>query len=146
MSTERLTESVADYVAKKMGSKPVDNIVGEPTIVTYNHLEYQLAIAASAVKTTQWGGKHGHLALVVRDSKYKTITGKQTLNTDKEEQPAHIDPTIDGNTSAYQRLKLTKAWDEKVRMYDLQEEVNDTLKEMIINAVDAQYCTFGFNR
>ena len=102
MSTERLTKSVADCVAKKMSSKLIDNIVGEPTIATYNHLEYQLAIAASAVKTTQWGGKHGHLALVVRDSKYKTITGKQTLNTDKEDQPAHIDPVIDGNTSAYQ--------------------------------------------
>ena len=75
----------------------------------------------------------------MRDSKYKTITGKQTLNADKEDQPAHIDPVIDGNTSAYQRLKLTKAWDETVRMYDLQEEVDDTLKEMIINAVDAQY-------
>ena len=56
MTTERLTESVADYVAKKLRSKPVDNIVGEPTIETYNHLEYQLAIAASSAKTTLWGG------------------------------------------------------------------------------------------
>ena len=108
MSTERLTESVADYVARKMGSKPVDNIVGEPTIMTYNHLECQLAIASSAVKTTQWGGKHDHLALVVRDSKYKTITGKQMLNTDKTTQPAYVDPSIEGNTLAFQRLKLTK--------------------------------------
>ena len=53
----------------KLQNKPVDNLLGEPTFVTYGILEDQVAVAASVVKTLQWGGKHGHLALIFNESK-----------------------------------------------------------------------------
>ena len=65
MTTKRTSESAAEYVAGKMQTKSIDKIVGQPTIATYNILEDQLAVAASAVKTAAWGGRHGHLALLL---------------------------------------------------------------------------------
>ena len=60
---------VNDFVEQKLRNKSVDKLVGEPTIVTYIILEAQVAGAMSAVKTTQWGGKHGHLALIFNEAK-----------------------------------------------------------------------------
>ena len=51
--------------------------------VTYGILEDQVAVAASAVKTLQWGGKHGHLALIVNKAKYRLITATKTNSVDR---------------------------------------------------------------
>ena len=69
MSTDLNIEMVNEFVEQKIRNKPVDKIMGKPTIVTYGILEDQIALAASAVKTSQWGGKHGHLALIVNEAK-----------------------------------------------------------------------------
>ena len=69
MSIELNIEMVTDFVEQKLRSKPVEKLLGEPTIVTYGILEDQFAVAASAVKTSQWGGKHVHLALIVNKAK-----------------------------------------------------------------------------
>ena len=69
MSTYLNIEMVNEFVEQKIQNKPVDKIMGKPTIVTYGILEDQIALAASAVKTSQWGGKHGHLALIVNEEK-----------------------------------------------------------------------------
>ena len=61
------SQTTQDYVTSKMRTKTIEKMIGEPTIVSYGILEDQLAVMASTVKTTQWGRKHGHLALVVGD-------------------------------------------------------------------------------
>ena len=65
MSTDINIEMVTKFVEKKIRNKPVDKLLGEPTIVIYGILEDQVPVAASSVKTSQWGGKHGHLAFIV---------------------------------------------------------------------------------
>ena len=70
ISTDLNIEMVTKFVEQKLRNKPVDKLLGEPTFVTYGILEDQVAVAASAVKTSQWGGKHGHLALIVNKVKY----------------------------------------------------------------------------
>ena len=44
------------FLEKKLPNKPVDKLLGEPTIVTYDILEYQVAVAASAVKNRNGAG------------------------------------------------------------------------------------------
>ena len=83
MSTDLNIEMVTKSVEKKLRNKPVDKILGEPTIITYGILEEQVAVAASAVKSSQWGGKHGHLALIVNKSKYRLITATTTRIVDR---------------------------------------------------------------
>ena len=83
MSTDLNIEMVTEFVEQKPRNKPVDKLMGEPTIVTYGILEDQVAVAASAVKTSQWGVKHGHLALIVNEAKYRLITTMATSIVDR---------------------------------------------------------------
>ena len=85
--------------------------MGEPTIVTYGILEDQIALSASAVKTSQWGGKNGHLALIVSKSKYCLITETTTSIVDRQVKPAGTDPNIDGKISNFKRINLLRAQD-----------------------------------
>ena len=78
MSTDLNIKMVADFVEQKIRNMPVDKLLGEPTIVAYGILEDQVAVAASAVKASQLVGKHGHLALIVDEAKYRLITATTT--------------------------------------------------------------------
>ena len=111
----------------------------EPTIFTYGILEDQVAMAASAVKTSQWGGKHGHLALIINEKKYHLITATATRIVYRQVKPAVTDPSIDGKTSNFKRIKLLRAQDEKIREFHFQEEKYKKLKEKIIEAVEEEY-------
>ena len=73
----------------------------EPTIVTYGILEDQVAVTVSSVKTSQWDGKHGHLALIVKEEKYRLISATTTSIVDRQVKPAGTDPNIDGKTSNF---------------------------------------------
>ena len=106
MSTDLNIEMVTEFVEKKIRNKPVEKIMGEPTIVTYGILEYQVAVAASTVKTPQWGGKHGHLALIFNKGKYRLIKTMATSIVDRQVKPAGTDPNIDGKTGNFERIKL----------------------------------------
>ena len=92
---------------KKLQNKPVDKLLGEPTFFTYGILEDHVAVAASAVKTSQWGGKHVHLALIVNEAKYRLIAAT-TKSVDRQVKPAGTDPNIDGKTSNFGRIKLSR--------------------------------------
>ena len=54
MSTDLNIEMVTEFVEQKLQNKPINKLLGGPTIVTYGILEDQVAVAASAVKTSQW--------------------------------------------------------------------------------------------
>eukprot|EP00804_Cyclotella_cryptica_P030012 CCRYP_013457-RA/>CCRYP_013457-RA protein AED:0.47 eAED:0.47 QI:0/0/0/1/0/0/3/0/169 len=66
---------------------PLDKIVGQPTTSTVNHLQQQIAKIAATVKTTRWGGRHGHLALVLTDAEYRTVTGNPDIVVDRLPTP-----------------------------------------------------------
>ena len=88
--------------------------MGKPTIVTYGILEDQVAVAASAIKTSQWGGKHSHLALIINKAKYRLITTMATSSVDRQVKPAGTDPNIDvkqatSNTSNFQGHNMKRS-------------------------------------
>ena len=58
-------------------------ILGQPMLSTVNHLRQQVAKIAAAVKTTSWGGRHGHLALELNDTEYCNITGNPAIVVDR---------------------------------------------------------------
>ena len=126
MSTDLNIEMVTEFVEQKLRNKPVDKLLGEPTI---GILEYQVAVAASAVKTSQWGGKHGHLALIANDAKERLITSTTTNSVDRQVKPAGTDPNINGKTSNFERIKLSRAQDENITEFHIQEETDEQLKE-----------------
>ena len=113
MSTDLNIEMVTDFVGQKLRNKPVNKILSERTIVTYGILEDQVSVAVSAVKTSQWGGKHGHLALIINEKKYRLITATKARIVDRQVKPADTDPNIDGKTSNFERTKLSRSQYEK---------------------------------
>ena len=134
--SDTLGKSVTDYVTECLNSKPIDRMHGEPTLVSYSLLVNQLAVKATTVKTTQWGGKHGHLPLIINDAKLRTISGFATATPGKTATPAGMDPSIDGQTSNFQRQKLTGIW--KVKIFDnvVQNKTDAQLKDFIIENVE----------
>ena len=82
----------------------------------------------------QWGKKHGHLALIVNESRYRLITAT-TNSVGRQVKPAGTNPNIDGKTSNFERIKLSRAQDEKIRECHLREETDEQLKEKTIEAV-----------
>ena len=101
MSTDLNIEMVTEFVEQKLWNKSVNKILCEHTVITYGILEDQVVLAASAVKTSQWGSKHGHLALIVNEAKYRLITATTTNSVDIQVNPAGTDPNIDGKISNF---------------------------------------------
>ena len=118
MSTDINIDMVTKFIEKKLQNKPVYKLLGEPTTVTYGILEDQVTVAASAVKTSQWGGKHGHLALIVNEAKYRLITSMATRIVDREVKPAGTNLNINGKTSNFERIKLLRAQDENSESFN----------------------------
>ena len=112
-TTNPSSTATGKYVSSKMNATIIDKMIGEPTLVTYQILFDQLAIAASSVKTNQWGGRHGHLPLLVGNAQFVTITGIATAVTIKRNKPSRIDQRINTNSSNYDRLCYTCEQDEK---------------------------------
>ena len=139
MSTDINIEIITEFVEQKLRNKPVNKLMGEPTIVTYGILEDQVAVAASSFKTSQWGGKHGHLALIVNEAKYRLITPMESIIVDRQVKPAGTDPNIAGKTSNFERIKLPRSQDEKIRQFQLKKERDEQLKEKLIEAMDEEY-------
>ena len=86
--------AVREAVRTKIMAMPLDRVIGQPNPTSFKHLKEQLAKIASAIKTTNWGGRHGHLALVLDDEEYQTASGfGETLpdgnsnTTDRMDQP-----------------------------------------------------------
>ena len=50
-------------------------INGQPTNTSVDKLEAEIAAVLSRVATNGWGGKHGHLALVLNEVDYRAATG-----------------------------------------------------------------------
>ena len=77
----------------------LDKIVSQPTTSTINHLRQQIAKIAAAVKTMSWGGRHGHLALVLTDTEYQSITGNPDVIVDHLPTPPIVASGLTNNTT-----------------------------------------------
>ena len=108
MTTTNRSETAAEYVARKMRTKTIDRVIGQSTTTAYNLLEDQLAVAASAVSTPEWGGNHGHLATIIKVTKYRAVTANRNLNVDPLVEPAAVEPTINATTTPFGSLRLQK--------------------------------------
>ena len=53
------------------------------------------------------------MALILNKAKYRLITATTTSIVDRQVKPAGPDPKIDGKTSNFERIKLSRARDEK---------------------------------
>ena len=86
-----------------MVTKPLDVIVGQPTMETMNKMVEQIAQMAALVKTTAWGELHGSLALVLGDTDYSSITKAKITST---KLVNHLDTINKGITATSTPLEI----------------------------------------
>ena len=65
---------IQEEIKAKIVDKPVSRIHGQPSDLSVTVLTRELVKLASSVKTKLGGGKHGHIGLVLDDTKYTTIS------------------------------------------------------------------------
>jgi hypothetical protein len=57
--------AVREAVRAIIAPMSIERIHGQPSNTSVNVLKQQVAKLAAAIKTTSWGGHHGHLVLVL---------------------------------------------------------------------------------
>ena len=100
MSSPTANEAtVREAVRATIALLPLDKITGQPTNSSVNHLKQQVAKIVAAVKTTNWGGRHGHLALVLTDTEYQTVTGSADITTERGTAPPILPDALANNAT-----------------------------------------------
>ncbi len=141
MSSPTANEAtIREAVWSIIAPMPIDKIVGQPSNSTVNVLKQQLAKIAAAVKTTSWGGRHGHLALVLNDAEYRTVTNVPTLNTTRLVVPPIVPANLANNTTLTHRTRIMADHNLECQEFWKQESVDAILVDKIVReAVDAAY-------
>jgi hypothetical protein len=67
----------------------INKITGQPTSFNVNLLKQKIAEIVALVKTTSWGGRHGHLVLILNDDKYCLITSKSDTHDYTPQHSTH---------------------------------------------------------
>ena len=57
--------TITEMVRSRMAAVPLDTTVGQPTLSAVRKLVEQLSAFAAHFHTTEWGGRHVHLTLVI---------------------------------------------------------------------------------
>ena len=130
---------IREMVRDSIMGKPVDKMIGHPTLSTHKHLVNQLAQAAGDIETVAWGGNHGCIALVLEDAQYQTLTGDPTSNTDWQDVPDNVHPDIDETCSEFELLTLQAEQKQTIAEYHKQIAVDNTLKKCLLKSIDEQY-------
>ena len=141
MSSSTTNEAaIREAIRAQLSELPLDKIIGQPTTTTVNHLKQQLAKLASAVKTSKWGGAHGHLPLVIGNAEFITVTGDATSVTTRQPKPALTHPNLTNSTTVINRARYSAEQNLSWTEYWKQESIDSVLVErMIKEIIDKEY-------
>jgi hypothetical protein len=132
--------AVREAVRSIIAPMPIDKIVGQLSNSTVNVLKQQLVKIAAAVKTTSWGGRQGHLALVLNDAEYRTVTNVPTLTTTRLVLPPIVPANLANNTTLTHRTRIMADHNLECQELWKQESVNAIIIDKIVReAIDAAY-------
>lgn len=130
--------AIRKMVADKYATKPIDRIVGRPTHDTVRIMMEQLEPIAAGFDTSQWGGQHGCLLMVLGGTKYKAVVKKGDVPINSLVKPANnatFSPSDDDTGREKKRKALATTWKE----YYLQQAVNAVGVDTIVAATEKQY-------
>ena len=132
--------TIREAIRDKISLMPLDKIHGQPTYQSYRNLRKQLAKMCAAIKTGAWGGRHGHLALVLFNGEYQTKTGDPNADTDPQDAPPLTPVSLTNQDTLLQRTRRTNSHAVKWVEYHNQEGVTEVVVNRIVTeAIDEQY-------
>ena len=98
--------AITKMVRRHMTAVPLNAIVGQPTLPAVQKLIKQLSACASHFHTNAWGGRHGHLALVLDAAKMRVVTDNSALDCSRLTKPELVHPDITKDTKGRDLLKF----------------------------------------
>ena len=124
-----------DYCETLFVHKKLTPIVGEPTYDTLELLLKELKANAQSVHSNLGGGNHGHLGLVISPASYAL------LSPDVFARPVFpgVNPVIPPGTTQHAACNIRYQFNENLRVYHEVENVDKTLKQQIVDAVESMY-------
>jgi hypothetical protein len=139
MSSTTDIAAIDEMIRAKFDAATITRIVGQPSLTSVRLLVDELAKIVAGCKTSKWGGKHGHLKVVLGKDKYRLVLAQPELDCTVVGKPS-IAPTDfvagdDANSVEKKKAAHKILW----REYQMQEAVNEIGVEKIVEAVDAQY-------
>ena len=118
----------------------LDRVIGQPTTSTVNHLRQQIAKIEAAVKTTRWGGRHGHLALVLNEDEYRSITGNPTIDVNRLQTPPIVPAGLTNTTTLTNRASITGLHNLACQEFWKQEAIDALIVDKIVReAINLTY-------
>eukprot|EP00804_Cyclotella_cryptica_P019037 CCRYP_014450-RA/>CCRYP_014450-RA protein AED:0.68 eAED:0.41 QI:0/0/0/0.33/1/1/3/0/374 len=133
MSSPTANEAtVREAVRATIALLPLDKITGQPTNSSVNQLKQQVAKNAAAVKTTKWGGRHGHLVLILSDTEYQTVTGTPQITTEHVTAPPIISEALANNATLTSRTHVMADHHLACQEFWLQEAVDAIIVDHIV--------------
>ena len=130
--------AIEEMVTAKFADAPPDLIVGQPSLSTVRLLVKQLSPVAAGIATTQWGGRHGHLKMILGGVKYRVVLGEANVDITPLTKPnnsATIASDADAGAIAKARATHKILW----REFFLQQAINSVGVTTITKVVDKQY-------
>ena len=127
---------IIEDIQAKIADKSVTRIHGQPSDLSVTILTRELVKLASSVKTKLGGGKHGHIGLILEDTRYTAISnGGVSFN-----EPAHPGayPATVSNDSATREKEIAEH-KASVTEAETCDAVHEALKEKAIEAVDEEW-------
>jgi len=141
MSSPTANEAtVREAVRATISLLPLDKVTGQHTNSSVNHLKQQVAKIMAAVKTTKWGSRHGHFALVLLDGEYQTVTGTPHNTTERITAPPIVPDALANNAMLMSCTHVMADHNLACQEFWLQEAVNTIIIDCIVREViDAAY-------
>ena len=131
-----------DYKVTHFEKSELTPIRGEPTYDTLEHLLKELKANARNVHSNLGGGAHGHLGLVISPTSYAHLSATPFTRPTFPGTQVIIPPG--SSNAATQTLRLQ--FNEELRVYHEVENVDKSLKQQIVQAVEPKYLDAVRNR
>ena len=131
--------AITEMVRGRMTAVPLNAIVGQPILPAVQKLVEQLSAYSSHFHTNAWGGRHGHLALVLDTAKMRVVTDTSTLDCSRLTKPQLVHPDITKETKGRDLLEFQEKQKQNWSEYYFMLVVDAVAVEAIAAAVDEQY-------
>ena len=124
-----------DSITDSFPNSSIPIIEGEPTHETLKSNEKLLIENASSAQSTLGGGNHGYLGLVLKPTKYHTVTGHDFV---PHANPGAL-PVVPAGATQHQILNANSQHKDRLRLWREQQVVIKALKNQLTGSANKKH-------
>jgi len=114
-----------EMIWAKFNAASISHVVCQPSLTSIRSLVNELAKIVAGCKTSKWGGKHGHLKVVLGQTKYRPVLAQPDLDCTVVAKPAVASTDFKAGEDANAVERKNEVHKVLWREYQMQEAVNE---------------------